>query len=74
MQLIHIRPINPASATELACVAQWIRETLIEVEGEETGTALYSMDWLLERVRWHLDASQVKATVLLAQNQDQMLL
>ncbi len=31
--------------------------TLIEVLGEERGTALYSMEWLVKRVQYHLDGS-----------------
>ncbi len=38
----------------IARVAEGMRATLIEVEGEAKGTALYTMDWLRERVRWHL--------------------
>jgi len=64
----HIRAIDPNSVAEIDLVAQRMRATLIEVEGEETGTAVYSMDWLRERVRWHLDSSQVKAQVFLAAN------
>jgi len=61
-----IREIDPNADAEIDLVAQRMRATLIEVEGEETGTALYSMDWLRERVRWHLDADLVAARVLLA--------
>lgn len=45
-----------------------MRATLIEVEGEATGTALYTLDWLRERVRWHLDPQQATAAVLLAED------
>jgi GNAT superfamily N-acetyltransferase len=38
----------------IARVAEGMRATLIEVEGEAKGTALYTMDWLRERVHWHL--------------------
>ncbi|MCV2423679.1 GNAT family N-acetyltransferase [Paucibacter sp. DJ2R-2] len=68
MSAIHIRPIDPASEAEIERVAKWMRATLIEVEGEATGTALYSMDWLRERVRWHLDSSLSTAAVLLAED------
>lgn len=63
-----IRAINPHASEEINLVAERMRATLIEVEGEETGTALYSMDWLRERVRWHLDSQQVIAQVFLAVN------
>jgi GNAT superfamily N-acetyltransferase len=62
---IHIREIDPASESEIGLVAQRMRDTLVEVEGEETGTALYSMQWLRDRVRWHLEEGVV-AKVLLA--------
>ncbi|MCA0175581.1 MAG: GNAT family N-acetyltransferase [Proteobacteria bacterium] len=50
----HIRPLDPASAAEIDLVAQRMRATLIEVEGEAVGEALYTLDWLRERVRQHL--------------------
>ena len=65
---LHIRAIDPHSMAEIDLVAQRMRATLIEVEGEETGTALYSMDCLRERVLWHLNADLVQAQVLLAVN------
>lgn len=66
MQLTLIREINPHSDAEIDLVAARMRETLIEVEGVETGTGLYSIAWLRERVRWHLDAAQSRAKVYLA--------
>ena len=67
---INIRDIDPNSDAEIDLVAQRMRATLIEVEGEATGTELYSMDWLRERVRWHLDSAAVVAKVLLAVDAD----
>jgi GNAT superfamily N-acetyltransferase len=66
----QIREINPASNAEIALVAQRMRQTLVEVEGEATGNALYTMDWLQARVRWHLDASNCTGCVLLAECDD----
>ena len=63
---IHIRVIDPNSETEIEVVAQRMRATLIEVEGEAVGTALHSMEWLRARVRWHLDSNAVAAKVFLA--------
>lgn len=68
MSTIRIRPIDPHSETEIDRSARWMRATLIEVEGEVTGAALYTMDWLRERVRWHLDADLSTAAVLLAED------
>lgn len=61
-----IRAIDPASDAQIDLVAQRMRLTLIEVEGEAAGTALYTMDWLRERVRWHLDPALATAQVFLA--------
>lgn len=46
-----------------------MRATLIEVEGEEVGTALHSIEWLRDRVRWHLDPALSTGAVFLAQNE-----
>lgn len=50
----HIRPLDPASDAEIDLVAQRMRATLVEVEGEAAGGALYTLEWLRERVRQHL--------------------
>src|SRR5262245_7442689 len=44
-----------------------MRLTLIEVEGEVAGGAMYSMDWLRERVRWHLDPACCTGQVFLVE-------
>ena len=62
----RIRPLNPDSAEEIELVATRMRLTLMEVLGEETGGSYYTMDWLRERVRWHLDPASSKARILLA--------
>jgi len=68
--LFHIRAIDPNAEVEIDLVAQRMRATLIEVEveGEDVGTALYTMDWLRDRVRWHHKNPAVTAAVLLATN------
>jgi GNAT superfamily N-acetyltransferase len=63
---MRIRPLTPASLREMALVARRMRRTLIEVEGEEIGGSMYSMEWLLERVRWHLDPRSCTGEVFLA--------
>lgn len=63
---LRIRPLKPDATDEIDLVAQRMRATLIEVEGEAVGTALYSMAWLRERVLFHLDPQQAVAQVLLA--------
>lgn len=51
---LRIRALDPGSEAEIDLVAQRMRRTLIDVEGEETGTALYTMEWLRDQVRFHL--------------------
>ena len=64
---LRIRDIDPASEAEVDLVARRMRQTLVEVEGEETGTALYTMQWLRDRVRWHLDPANTTGRVFLAE-------
>ncbi|MBB2487185.1 GNAT family N-acetyltransferase [Mitsuaria sp. WAJ17] len=66
MQNALLRDLDPARHDEIDRVAQGMRQTLIEVEGEARGTAMYSLDWLRDRVRWHLDPAQTQARVVLA--------
>jgi GNAT superfamily N-acetyltransferase len=67
---MQIRPLDPASSHEIELVAARMKQTLVEVLGEEEGTALYSMEWLVQRVRWHLDPLQTTATIYLAEAAD----
>lgn len=64
---ISVRPIDPRADEEVALVAHRMRETLIEVLGEERGGTMYSMDWLVQRVRWHLDPGSVVGQVFVAE-------
>lgn len=66
----HLRPLNPASAEEVELVAQRMRQTLVEVLGEEAGIALYSMDWLRARLLWHLDQDQCTGEVFVIQEDE----
>jgi ribosomal protein S18 acetylase RimI-like enzyme len=50
-----IREIDSNSSAEILLVAQRMRETLLEVLGAEKGKSLYTQDWLVDRVRWHLN-------------------
>lgn len=65
----RIRPLDPRSDAEVDLVAARMRRTLVEVLGEERGTALHTMDWLRERVRWHLLPGR-RAQVFLAEAPD----
>jgi GNAT superfamily N-acetyltransferase len=71
---VYIREIAPDCESEIELVARRMRETLVEVEGEEVGGSLYTMDWLRERVRWHLDPLTAVAKVYLAIDADQQVL
>lgn len=64
----RIRPIDPRSTSEVEIVARRMRRTLVEVLGEEEGTALYTMEWLRQRVLWHLDPEKSTAQVFLSED------
>ena len=65
-----IREIDATSADEVVLVAARMRQTLVELLGEQRGTELYSMDWLVQRVRWHVDPEQTVAKVFLVERPD----
>lgn len=67
---VVIRPVNTASDAEIQLVAERMRLTLVEVLGESTGGAMYTMDWLIQRVRFHLDSAQCTGQVLVSQAAD----
>ena len=48
-------------------IASRMRLTPIDVMDQERGTALYTMDELRDRLRWHLDSKNMIASVLLAE-------
>jgi GNAT superfamily N-acetyltransferase len=62
--------MNPICESEIELVARRMRLTLNEVMGEETGTALYSMEWLRQRVLWHLNPATCTGQVFLAEAED----
>ena len=64
----RIRPIDPKSHEEVELVAQRMRSTLVDVLGEETGGSMYTMDWLRQRVLFHLDPAQSTAQVFVSEN------
>ncbi len=45
-----------------------MRATLCEVIGEDEGRKMYSLPWLEERVRWHLDPENCTGQVFLAES------
>lgn len=52
---ISIRKLNDGSTQEIALVADRMRATLEEVLGTEQGRTMYTMEWLINRVRQHID-------------------
>lgn len=71
---MHIRPINPSSLEEITLVAERMRETLNEVLGPERGTTMYTLDWLKDRVHYHLDSDRCDGQVFVAASSDQTIL
>ncbi len=47
-----------------------MRETLIEVLGEKKGASMYAMDWLVQRVLFHLDPEKCAGQVYLCEDRD----
>jgi GNAT superfamily N-acetyltransferase len=62
-----IRPINPDSSTEIELVAARMRQTLIEVISEEVGSSMYTMEWLIQRAKFHLDPAQCDGQIFVAE-------
>jgi GNAT superfamily N-acetyltransferase len=58
-----IRAINAQDTDEIGLVARRMRATLQEVIDERTGVEMYSLDWLKERVLFHLDPRQCTGAV-----------
>jgi GNAT superfamily N-acetyltransferase len=70
---VRVRDIDPTSTAEIDLVAKRMRQTLIEVEGQDRGASLYSLEWLAARVRWHLDGHACRGRVLLAEMEPNQL-
>jgi len=66
----HIRAIDPQSRAEVELVASRMRQTLVEVLGEQVGGNMYTMDWLIQRVLWHLDPNQCVGQVFLSEDSE----
>jgi GNAT superfamily N-acetyltransferase len=50
-----------------------MRDTLVEVLGEERGGSMYSMEWLVARAKWHLDPANCVGEIFLACNEDEIV-
>lgn len=64
----RIRAIDRSSSSEIDLVARRMGETLVEVLGEERGSGMYSHEWLLQRVKWHLDPERVVGEVFVSES------
>jgi GNAT superfamily N-acetyltransferase len=71
---VSIEPLDPERADLIDLVARRMRRTLIEVLGARIGARMYDLDWLRERVRFHLDTRVRRATVLLAYDAGRQIL
>jgi GNAT superfamily N-acetyltransferase len=69
-----IRPIDPSATAELDLVAYRMQLTLMEVLGAGIGGSMYSIDWLRDRVRAHLDPRRYTGEVLVAEDHDGLIL
>ena len=65
-----IRPIDPNNDGEIELVASRMRDTLVEVLGEERGGSMYTMDWLVQRAKFHLDPASCTGQIFLSQGED----
>lgn len=70
---MEIRTLDPEASREITLVATRMRQTLVEVLGEERGSAMYTMEWLEDRVRFHLDASRSEGAVFLAEADEEIV-
>lgn len=66
----RIRPINRTSDYEINLVAARMRATLAEVLGRKRGEEMYSMDWLVDRARFHLDPTACNGEILVAESSE----
>ena len=71
---VNIRSLNHDSTNEIELIAKRMRETLVEVLGEIEGGSMYTMDWLRQRVLFHLDPKLSTAQVFVATNDEEQIL
>lgn len=69
-----LRDIDVDDPAEIALVASRMRQTLVEVLGEERGGSMYSMEWLIDRVMFHLDPTVCTGRVVLAVSDNEEIL
>lgn len=62
--MCSVRRLDRSAVTEIELVAQRMRATLEEVLGVERGRTMYTMDWLINRVRQHLEGDLAGAVLV----------
>ena len=66
---VRLRALGPdAAEADVAWIAERMQRTLMEVVGREDGAGMYTLDWLRERVRFHLDPLRCRGAVYLAED------
>ena len=73
MTKFHVRPLDSTCETEADWVANRMQRTLGEVLGP-AGETRYSIEWLRERVLWHVQDEACTGAVYLAKNHEGNLL
>ena len=68
-----VRPIDPSSTDELHLVASRMRQTLVEVLGEEKGGSMYTMDWLIARAAYHVHNDDCASQIFLAESESRQI-
>lgn len=63
----RLRALDASAAEDIALVASRMQSTLIEVLGRARGESMYSMDWLIDRVNFHLDPARSTGAVFVAE-------
>ena len=66
VRIVELKQTDTDAAAHIHLVAARMRQTLIEVLGQERGSAMYSLPWLVDRVEFHLDPARSTGAVLLA--------
>lgn len=59
-----IRTLNPKSDKEINLVASRMQKTLVDVLGKKEGEHYYSKDWLLDRVKYHMQLGEAASIFL----------
>ena len=66
VRIVELKQTDTDAAAHIHLVATRMRQTLIEVLGQERGPTMYSLPWLVDRVEFHLDPARSTGAVLLA--------